>query len=245
MLEEDLHRLTDGELSPSRGEEVERYLAQHPEEAEKVRNLRELNVKLRALMDPELAEPVEARFLQRRSIPKGRLGMYALAAGLFVVGVVSGWMMRSAVVAPVQAASLPRLAAIAHAVYAPEVRHPVEVGAKEEEHLVRWLSKRLGTKLKAPQLGALGYDLVGGRLLSGPNGPVAHFMFQDARGTRLTLYVSTQRAEIQETAFRFSKEDQVSVFYWIDGHNGYALSGEIPRRQLLGIADAVYKQLNP
>ena len=110
---------------------------------------------------------------------------------------------------------------------------------------MRWLSKRLGTKLKAPQLGALGYDLVGGRLLSGPNGPVAHFMFQDARGTRLTLYVSTQRAEIQETAFRFSKEDQVSVFYWIDGHNGYALSGEIPRRQLLGIADAVYKQLNP
>ena len=126
-----------------------------------------------------------------------------------------------------------------------EVRHPVEVDAKEEDHLVRWLSKRLGTDLKAPKLGPLGYELVGGRLLSGPNGPVAHFMFQDARGARLTLYVSAQRGETRETAFRFSQEDRVSVFYWIDGRNGYALSGELGREQLLRIANAVYQQLNP
>src|SRR6185369_7267622 len=108
----------------------------------------------------------------------------------------------------------PRQAAIAHAVYAPEVRHPVEVGADEEEHLLRWLSKRLGTELKCPSLTAYGFELVGGRLLSGPNGPVAHFMFQDAKGTRLTLYVSGQRSDSRETAFRFSQEDRVSVFYW-------------------------------
>ena len=129
--------------------------------------------------------------------------------------------------------------------YAPEVRHPVEVGANDEEHLVRWLSKRVGTNLKAPQLSAVGYDLVGGRLLSGPQGPVAQFMYQDGRGQRLTLYVSRQKGEPRDTAFRFSQEDRVSVFYWVDGNFGYALSGEIGKQQLLKVADVVYKQLNP
>ena len=70
-------------------------------------------------------------------------------------------------------------------------------------------------------------------------------MFQDSRGVRLTLYVSTRSGEPRETAFRFSQEDRVSVFYWIDGKNGYALSGEIGKDPLLGIANVVYQQLNP
>ena len=38
----------------------------------------------------------------------------------------------------------------AHSVYVPEVRHPVEVRA-EEEHLVRWLTKRVGAPMCAPR----------------------------------------------------------------------------------------------
>lgn len=246
IQDEDLHRLVDGQLAPARREEVEALLAQNPAEAHRVRLFGELNAGMRDLYGPELDEAVPARFL---SVPgpgkSSRMRMAAIAAGLFAVGVVSGWLVRGAVTVPTQTVSLPRQAAIAHVVYAPEVRHPVEVEAREEEHLVRWLSKRLGTDLKAPKLGALGYELVGGRLLAGPNGPVAHFMFQDARGARLTLYVSTLRGEPRETAFRFSQEDRVSVFYWIDGRNGYAISGEIGREQLLGIANVVYQQLNP
>jgi anti-sigma factor RsiW len=244
--DDDLHRLVDGELEPSLRAELEAYLAQHPAESARVQALEQMNAGLRALLDPELSEPVPARFLSRQPSPASHLRWVGLAAGLFAIGVVTGWLVHGAISAPVQQAlSLPRQAAIAHAVYTPEVRHPVEVDAKEEDHLVRWLSKRLGTDLKAPKLGPLGFDLVGGRLLSGPNGPVAHFMFQDARGARLTLYVSTQKAETRQTAFRFSQEDRVSVFYWIDGRNGYALSGEMGREQLLGIANAVYQQLNP
>jgi anti-sigma factor RsiW len=157
-----------------------------------------------------------------------------------------GWMVRGVLVPIAQTPlSLARQAAIAHVVYVPEVRHPVEVPANQEDHLVRWLSRRLGKELQCPKLTPLGYELVGGRLLSGPQGPVAHFMFQDARGQRLTLYVSRTRGESRDTAFRFSQEDRVSVFYWVDGNFGYALSGEIGREQLLKVADVVYKQLNP
>jgi anti-sigma factor RsiW len=140
---------------------------------------------------------------------------------------------------------LPRQAALAHAVFSPEVRHPVEVGAAEEAHLVAWLSKRLGAELKPPRLAAQGFDLVGGRLLSGEAGPVAQFMYQDGRGQRLTLYVRHDAQVASETSFRYARENGIGVFYWLDGRLGYALSGEMDKAELLRVATAVYRQLNP
>lgn len=141
--------------------------------------------------------------------------------------------------------ALARSAAVAHAVYSPEQRHPVEVGADQQQHLVTWLSKRLGAPLHPPQLGALGYELIGGRLLPGQSGPVAQFMYDNAGGKRLTLYVSTEQRHNHSTAFRFAQEGQVGVFYWIDGRYGYALSGALDRAALAKLADAVYAQLEP
>ena len=157
-----------------------------------------------------------------------------------------GWMGRSYQAdRMVDMAALPHRAAVAYAVYAPEVRHPVEVGAEQQDHLVKWLSKRLGHELKLPLLAQQGFDLVGGRLLPGGKGPVAQFMYQDSKGQRITLYVSRRDAEPQDTAFRFSQEDKVAVFYWIDGKLGYALSAEMDRARLLTVATVVYRQLNP
>ena len=75
--------------------------------------------------------------------------------------------------------------------------------ADQEAHLVAWLSKRLGTQLKIPQLSGLGFNLVGGRLLPGDQGPVAQFMYQDAQGQRLTLYVRTNRDTSQGNRISF------------------------------------------
>lgn len=243
VAEAELHTYVDGALTEGARAEVEAWLVSHPEDAERLRAYAEQNALLRSLYNPVLDEPVPAALLAVRPHAWRR---YAAAAAIFAFGIGLGWMVRGLFITPqVVPSPLARQAATAHAVYSPEVRHPVEVGADEEEHLVRWLSKRLGTSLKAPKLAPLGYELVGGRLLSGPQGPVAHFMYQDARGQRLTLYVSRQRGEPRDTAFRFSQEDRVSVFYWVDGNFGYALSGEVRREQLLKVADVVYKQLNP
>jgi anti-sigma factor RsiW len=241
--EADLHTYVDGALSEGARGEVEAWLASHPEDAERLRAYVEQNALLRSLYNPVLDEPVPAALLAVRPHAWRR---HAAAAAIFALGIGLGWMVRGMLITPqMLPVSLARNAATAHAVYSPEVRHPVEVTADEEGHLVSWLSKRLGTTLKAPKLAPLGYELVGGRLLSGPQGPVAHFMYQDARGQRLTLYVSRQRGEPRDTAFRFSQEDRVAVFYWVDGNFGYALSGEIRKEQLLKVADVVYKQLNP
>jgi anti-sigma factor RsiW len=235
----------EGREAPRRFE-LEGEFAHNEEAAQRAHWYRKVNDALKALYDSVLDEPVPERLLARPRTWRARAGLYAKAASLLAVGVALGWLAHAFVPSSSgQGVTLARQAAVAHAVYAPEVRHPVEVGADDQDHLVRWLSKRLGTELKCPNLSAYGFELVGGRLLAGPNGPVAQFMFQDARGARLTLYVSGQRGDSRETAFRFSQEDRVSVFYWVDGNFGYALSGEVRRDQLLRVADDVYKQLNP
>lgn len=106
-----------------------------------------------------------------------------------------------------------------------------------------WLSKRVGVPIKAPEFGALGFELLGGRLLAGESGPVAQFMYQDAGGHRVTLYVRRAVTGNRETAFRHVTENGVEVFYWIDRDFGYALSGQIAHQDMQKLADAAYRQM--
>jgi anti-sigma factor RsiW len=142
-----------------------------------------------------------------------------------------------------------RQAGFAHAVYLPEKRHPVEVLAAEQEHLVQWLSKRLGRPLKIPNLELQGFALVGGRLLPGESGARAQFMFQNAQGQRITLYLgaldpAASTAELQATQFRFEPDAAVPSFYWAEQGFGYALSGQVDRATLMALANSVYSQIN-
>lgn len=248
ITESDLQAYVDGALPEARRGEVENYLGTHAEDAERVAAYRRQNAALRALYEPVCEEQVPERLMRRRrerANPVLRYG-FAVAASLLLGGAI-GWQLK-AVVEPavtVPPVAWARQAVMAHITYSPEVRHPVEVGAEHEAHLVRWLSKRLGSALKVPHLGSVGYTLVGGRLLPSETGPAAQFMYQDAKGQRLTLYVRTNRGENRETAFRFARENNVGVFYWIDRRLGYALSGEVDKAELLRVATAVYRQLNP
>jgi anti-sigma factor RsiW len=139
-------------------------------------------------------------------------------------------------------------AAVAHAVYVPEKRHPVEVAAADQQHLAQWLSKRLDRPLKVPDLSAQGYALVGGRLLPGSEGARAQFMFERTTGERVTLYIGSlgapeKASRPDETAFRYSMDGPVPTFYWVDRGFGYALTGPLSHDTLLSIATVVYRQL--
>jgi anti-sigma factor RsiW len=246
VTEAELHAYVDGRLPDNRRAVVEAHLAEHPQDDARVAGWRRQKQALHACFDPVVAEPVPERLQKAaRMLPSLPLLRHAAALGWIAVGAVAGWYVHgwqgSSATAPT--AALVHQAAIAHAVYTPEVRHPVEVGADDEAHLVAWLSKRLGAKLKVPHLSAVGYQLVGGRLLPGNQGPVAQFMFQDGNGQRLTLYLVTASGG-SDTAFRFGQERGVSVFYWLDGKFAYALSGEVEKDELLRVAQAVYQQYN-
>ena len=137
---------------------------------------------------------------------------------------------------------------MAFAVYSSEKRHPVEVSAVEQAHLVQWLSKRLGRPLKVPVLTERGYALLGGRLLPGdasqPGSPRAQFMYENADGDRLTLYVAVFAPGTTPAGaeFRLLRQDGRTTLYWADGDFGYALSAQ-PSVELQPLAQRVHQQL--
>lgn len=209
--------------------------------------LKALQQALHDLYDPVLDEAVPERLRPRP--PRWRAAALAaawVAVGL-AAGVLAGWQLHAWRPSAPSQAEVPgfvKRAAVAHAVYSPEVRHPVEVAADQEQHLVTWLSKRLGVKVHAPKLDEAGMALVGGRLLPGDSGPVAQFMYQTQNGRRLTLYVRAETKQQRETAFRYARDNSVSVFYWIDRDCSYALaSADLGKDEMLRIANLVYKQL--
>jgi anti-sigma factor RsiW len=251
ISEDDLHAWADGRLDAARRAEVEAWLAEDPAQAERVEAWRQTNHLLHATYDAVLDEPVPARLraVVGRQRHPGALRAAAIAAWITLGALAgSGLGHRLGQPSPPAAdalAALPQQAAVAHAVYAPEIRHPVEVGADQEQHLVAWLTKRLGAPVRIPDLASHGFALLGGRLLPAQDGPGAQFMYEDDAGRRLTLYLSVRDADASGTAFRYAQESGIGVFYWTDGRFGYALSGQFGRDVLLPLANTVYHQIAP
>ena len=243
-----LHAYVDGELNEAERAEVEAHLAAHPDDAERVRAFMAQNDALHRVFDAVLDEPHALR-IGAPSRTRWRW-MGALAA-TFIAGAVLGALVHAmwgGQQAAVGSLTIARQAALAHVAYVPEVRHPVEVQASDEQHLVAWLSKRLETPVRAPSLLSSGYRLLGGRLLppAGEVGtaPVALFMYENAQGRRLSLLVRRETV-VSGTAFHFARDGATNVFYWIDGPLGYALAGDLGRDELSAVALMVYRQLNP
>jgi anti-sigma factor RsiW len=248
--DDELHAFVDGQLEPARLPALLAWLQAHPEAAARVAAWQAQRLALRRLhrgLDVgETPEALARTVRPRRPAPwqRGAAAAALLAAGLGAGLLAARWGGSDA---PAVAAgpTFARDAAIAHAVYTPETRHPVEVGAAEEAHLVQWLGRRLGTPLKAPLLHPQGFRLLGGRLLPGPGSPRAQFMYEDAQGRRVTLYLTVFGADDtpRETAFRSVRSGEVESFYWIEGRFGYAVSGELPPADLMALAREAYRQL--
>jgi len=52
---------------------------------------------------------------------------------------------------------------------------------------------------------------MGGRLLPGDDGPVAQFMYHDAKGERITLCISHRKISSDTTAFKLYQDGSVNV----------------------------------
>jgi anti-sigma factor RsiW len=256
VTEADLHAYVDGQLDGGRLALIEEFLASHPEERARTLDWQRQNEAMRRLLNPVLTEPVPQDLPLKPSAVAWP--WRSLAAGILIAVVSAGsaWSLRGVIDADAarhafakpaagnetELTGFARRAAIAHAVYSPDVRRPVEVGADQEQALVTWLTKRMGSAVRAPSLTTLGYQLIGGRLLPGEKGPVAQFMYGGPDGQRLTLYVTREVAG-QDTAFMFGKEGPVNVFYWVEDHFGYAISAGADREALMKVSQEVYRQL--
>lgn len=268
LTEDELHALADGQARPDELAELQARLGTDTDGQTRLRQWEGQRAALRGMYLEVLDDSVPPALLQavRKTASERHANTPLQRFGGMVASVVlafgAGWLASSSWQATGNAHnSAPQMArvqlehefvhqaSVAHSVYTPEVRHPVEVTAVEQAHLVQWLSKRLGRPLKVPDLAAQGFELVGGRLLPGDSGARAQFMFQNQAGNRVTLYLGAMDAgaaagpSMTESGFRYEADAAVPSFYWVDQGFGYALAGQLPREVLMNLADAVYHQL--
>jgi anti-sigma factor RsiW len=220
---------------------------------------------LRELGDAVIGEPVPARLLAcvqgaaRTSAWRPR--HWVMAATVAAMAFALGWWGRgvddsgrslagpwlagaTSVQTPVdRSAVLTHDAVVAHAVYSPEVKHPVEVAGDQQAHLVQWLSKRLDVPLRVPDLQEQGFLLVGGRLLPGEEGARAQLMYQNSQRERITLYVARlKRQQPSAPSFRIEASNGLSAFFWASDEQAFVLSGRLERSALLALSESVYRQ---
>ena len=251
----------DGQGSAEQRAQLEAWLREHPEDAAAVRQWAADRDALRAHFDPVLHEPLPAALLatvreggRARTWPWAQAAMAAgllVAGGLLGAGLAWQWQGQASAAQAVAPGTWTHRAAVAHVVYSPEVKHPVEVSVVEgsaaeqraqEQHLARWLTKRLDMPVRLFDLRAQGFELVGGRLLPDAAGPSAQLMYQDGNGQRVTVYLRKPEAGTN-TAFRYQRDGEVGLFYWAEDGYGCALVGTLPRERLLALAESVYRQV--
>lgn len=249
ITEDDLHAHVDGELEPARRAAVDAWLTDHPDDSADVARWRAQNAAIRAAFgDMPQPAPGDRAMIETMAARRPARLRWAIAAG-FVLFFLAGGGLGSLLTASLEgrtagetvAQLLPEASRVNYLVYASEVRHPVEVGADQEQHLVQWLGKRIGRTLTAPDLTGKGFHLVGGRLVPFADKAGAMLMYEDAEKNRVTVLIGVNPGH-EGTEFRYDDSDGVGTFYWTDGSFGYALSGAVGRDVLLGLAHVIYAQ---
>ena len=254
--EDDLQAWVDGRLAPAENNAVEAYFAAHPEFRTRWSQYAAQREQLRAAFAGPAEKPIPERLhiarlmAEQRPRRRRQLARIAAAIALLIAGGIGGWGAHDLLPAVSSSASAVLASAVfddaiaAHRTFSVEIRHPVEVGANEETHLVQWLSKRLGHQLIVPDLSVLGFRLMGGRLLPADSGPAALFMYEDDKGTRLTCYYLVAGGA-GETEFQFREQNGISAFYWVEDGLAYAIAANATRGLLLKVAETVYQQNSP
>lgn len=244
VTEEELHAYADGALPADRIAAVESYLATHPAEAARVAEWRMQTSAIRERWGAVADEPIPDRLhldnvVMRASGLRSRIALAAAIA--LVIGGVAGWFGHEyfRVENDRQVARALADAAIeAHRLYINEVRHPIEVRA-DEAHLLPWLSRRVGTPVRAPSLAAEGYKLLGGRLLPGLGGATALIMYEGQSGERVTI-TCTRTARKGQTAFKWRQSGEFGALAWFEAGLAFVVAGPAEREQLDRIARRVY-----
>lgn len=266
--EDDFQAFVDGQLSPEACRSVMTYLAAHPDESERMSDYHKLSERLHRQFDEVLYEPLPKRlrvdtYRQNRSLAERirswfdvdlrTFGLrFAAVAVLMTASVGAGWWLKAGDIEnqrETPAMSFARQAANAHMLFAPDLRHPVEFGADQQDSLMLWLTERLGEQVHAPSLQDIGFVLVGGRLLPAAEQAAAQLMYESADNRRITLYIR-ERWQVpmpasSEGSVSYYGEGGLSMVYWIEGPFAYALIGEMDREQLFTTAKTIRQQVDP
>jgi len=268
ISDDDLQAYVDDCLDPVRLPEVEAHLAAHPEVAQRLeayrRQRHELRQAFAAAVPPQpaadhaLLRQVEAHLARRRQ--QRLLAAVAMIAVLIGAGIggSSGWLLRGAAFTAggtttvagnadadkdlTGVAALAEEAGAAHLVFAADRKRPVELDAAHEADLTKWLSNRLAHPVVPVDLAAAGFRFMGGRLVATDHGPAALFMYDDDKGTRLSLLIRPMTKADMEAPLSAVKAHGVDGYAWAQHGIGFSLVGAAGDDRLQQLASEARRQ---
>lgn len=245
--EDDLHAFLDGVLDERRRDAVRRYLDAHPEAQSRLSAYRSQGEALREALAPLADQPLPAELSLKSIVERRRKTLVgrrriAAAAAFLCVGGLSGWFGREAVSPPARGIeALGREAVDNYAVYASDTLRPVELASDQRATLTRWVSERLDTPVRAPDLQSAGYSFLGGRLVTTPNGPAALFIYEGSEADRLTVMVRPMAVDRNRTMSERSYGALDGVTWSRDGV-GYSVLAPRDSVYLRPVAEDVRRQ---
>jgi len=220
-----LHAYVDDQLDTAARAEVEAWLRDHPEDAARVAAWRRDAAALRTAWAWTERVPLQAELdpgqLRRRRHARQRAWMGMAAACVLALGIGGwgGWQLRDA---RLQAERAPMADAMAaYRLFATrDAALEYRDGDADEARLRDWLATQFHDAVALPDLRAQGLRPRGGRLLSTPEGAAAMWVYEDASGSRVALYVRPLAPRLRAGE---RTEDGLHARYWSQGAASYAL----------------------
>jgi anti-sigma factor RsiW len=248
MSEAELQAFVDGQLPEGRCTTVLAHLGHHPDDiqrlAEYARHKDALRHRLAAVdlaADDSTTAELQRALADRLTRPN--YGRWLRRAATIALLLAAGWSSHGLYQSYLEN-RIPELvikAAEAHDVFGGDRRRPVELTAASSAEMSAWFSSRLGEPVEIPILAALGLQLVGGRLLTADDQPMAQLIYEDSAGHRLTLCLSSAPVEVGQEVELVEVGD-LTAGYWHDGDLTYALVADTPDSQLVAIASELGAQ---
>ena len=249
ISEDDLHAYVDGALDSARRDDVEAYLAQHPDVADRIAGYRRQRSELRGALAPIAEEPVPfdlnlARLVEMRmNRPRRSWRDVAAALVLLMTGLAGGWIVHGQMRSSDEGIiALTDEAADNYTVYAPDEERPVEISGLDRPKLVAWASRRLKRDVTVPDLSASGYRFMGGRLVATAHGPAMMLMYDNSAGTRLVMFMRRMKID-RNTRMAEHSAGSLSGFSWASKGLGYSVVGPVAPDTLHPLADEIRRQV--
>jgi anti-sigma factor RsiW len=251
ISQDDLHAYVDGQLPAERQQAVEFHLRRNPESARRVADYQVQRNVIRAALASRAAEPLPPELSLVRIIARrNRLLPWLVAASILLslgLGTGAGWFLHGGPepgLTQQAMALLGQEALASHAVYAVDDRHPVEILGADAPHLQQWLSNRLDRTVVAPDLSALGYHLIGGRLLATERGRAAALlMYEDAGHHRISVLLRPMTPALHAPGALIQKNG-VNGRAWIANGLGVAVVAALPERDITPLAAQIGTDLH-
>lgn len=249
--DKEIQAYLDQQLTPENAKKFQARLKNNPAAQKKLVEYQKIEASLKGLYQPVYEEMIPPHLLN--TCKQKPFNYLAIAASIlfFVVGALSGWQIEnfSTPHGDSLAIDLESPAMFAHSVYSVEKLHPVEVGADKKQHMNNWLSKRLKTQIKAPDLRQYQFELVGGRLLpSTKERMAAQYMYQNKKGERVTLYIKRGVWPQKETAINHSskmlRNNSFNASFWTDGSLGYVITSQLEQQINQELSETIYQQMS-